>query len=713
MGITSKLLLINSLICAAFIVIIMVVFFSFRHVKNELTTSFSSETHRIIENSNITRELSRILSDMNLILNTFYENDDVLAVKGPHLSHEVEVLLASSGNSEMNHSLSRFKEHLRMILDLSEQVNLIRRKIKTLHEEFESTLISLDHIVAERLVELIVQGESILDLEQLSRMIGGWRESFIRMKLQFVRLGLDHFMEEEENTNHPVLTLADDLQLRLRTLTASEPAISEHGKALIQLLTVYKASILTFHQRAKSLGELLEKNSREKEGLLLMMEKADKSILKKTEDATAALTDLIDTSMGVNLFIFLSILPMVLLGGMTAYSIKRPIGKVIETIRRLSKGDLPEVIQEGYKGEFEQVKEYLNLLIRATDNVTQVAEDIVGGNTVILVQERSVNDRLMQALNRMIQRVDSIIHETRRIIQSVGEGRMDVRGNADAFEGGWQELVSGINDLIEALSHEVSTSAALNQEMALARDIQTCLLPPSVTTIHPEFEIAAGMLPADEVGGDFYDITQDSAGHLRLAIGDVSGHGVTPGLIMMMAQAVHACVIHNVDNDTREAVMKVNHILYDNVHERLKETHFMTFNALKYLGDGRFEHAGAHLRIILYRRESKACELIRTNGVYLNFKRDISKSIKNSYFQLAKNDIMILYTDGLTEAQNSKGELLDIERFVKIIETHARHDFSLESMKERILADVLAWCHHKREDDMTLVIVKRKGGEDG
>ncbi len=82
----------------------------------------------------------------------------------------------------------------------------------------------------------------------------------------------------------------------------------------------------------------------------------------------------------------------------------------------------------------------------------------------------------------------------------------------------------------------------------------------------------------------------------------------------------------------------INDILYRNVHERLNESHFMTFNALKYLGNGQIEHAGAHLIIIVYSQESEQCELIRTKGVYLNFKKDITRSTNNS----EKGDVMVL-----------------------------------------------------------------------
>ncbi len=348
------------------------------------------------------------------------------------------------------------------------------------------------------------------------------------------------------------------------------------------------------------------------------------------------------------------------------------------------------------------------MLIGSINETVRTAEAIVGGNLEIDIRERSDDDRMMKALNQMIRKLIEIMHEIRYMTECVGQVKLDIRGNAEAFEGGWRDMVIGVNDLIDGLSNAVSRSAALSQEMELARKIQTSLLPTLTDDIHPDLEIAAAMIPADQVGGDFYDLTFDRAGHLWFAIGDVSGHGVTPGLIMMMAQTVHTTVTTNLDCDARNVVVRINEILYMNVHERLRETHFMTFTALKYLGDGRFQHAGAHLSMIVFRRKTGACELVKTRGVYLNFKKDISKATKNAEFSLDRGDVLVLYTDGLTEAEDRDGKMLDLDGFVKIVEKHAHQE--PRAMKDMVIADVIRWCDDRRADDMTIVVIKRKEG---
>jgi serine phosphatase RsbU (regulator of sigma subunit) len=383
-----------------------------------------------------------------------------------------------------------------------------------------------------------------------------------------------------------------------------------------------------------------------------------------------------------------------------------PFNMTAKHIDRISAGDIPDRIEEEYRGDFNKIKDNLNLLIDATETTTRIAENIADGNLTDEIEERSEHDRMMRALNRMIRMLNVMVNETNHMIQAVKEGKLDVRGDADVFQGGWRELVTGVNLLIEELGAAASEKAALGKEMELAKKIQTSLLPRLSDFSHPDLLITAAMLPAEQVGGDFYDISYDRAGNLWLAIGDVSGHGVTPGLIMMMAQTVHTTITTHIDCDARDLVVMTNEILYKNVRQRLHEDHFMTFTALKYLGNGRFQHAGAHLSMVVFRHASRACEIIGTKGIYLNFKKNIAQSITNSEFRLEAEDVLILYTDGFTEVQNADGELLDLDRFIDIIEKHAH--LGIASMKEMIMADAIAWCDDKRLDDMTIVIVKRK-----
>ncbi|RME02437.1 MAG: hypothetical protein D6805_09925 [Planctomycetota bacterium] len=246
----------------------------------------------------------------------------------------------------------------------------------------------------------------------------------------------------------------------------------------------------------------------------------------------------------------------------------------------------------------------------------------------------------------------------------------------------------------------------LKKEMEIATKIQTAILPCIPT--HPELEISCEMRPAEKVSGDYYDVLLDEHQRLWLGIGDVSGHGVTPGLIMMMAQSAFSSYISQSRKvSPSEVVVAINKILYNNIYTRLNQNDYMTLTLLVYEGDGNFRYAGKHLDIMVYRAGEKKCEPIPTDGVFAGILPDVSHLTEDLTFRLERGDFLVLYTDGIIEARNEDRELLDVERFGKIIEKNAERG-SLQDIKNAILNDVFHWCNFQQEDDISIVVVRRK-----
>ncbi len=175
---------------------------------------------------------------------------------------------------------------------------------------------------------------------------------------------------------------------------------------------------------------------------------------------------------------------------------------------------------------------------------------------------------------------------------------------------------------------------------------------------------------------------------------------------MMMAQTANMFIARNFEQSPRDVVIGINDLLYQNVHERLGSDHFMTFTALKYLGQGEFEHAGAHLPMIVHRHGTGQCENIQTKGTFLNFVADVSEITENSAFELDMGDTLVMYTDGLTEAENRDGQLLGLGGLAEIVAVHA--DKNTADFRDAVMDDVLTWCDHNRADDFTLLVVRRK-----
>lgn len=277
------------------------------------------------------------------------------------------------------------------------------------------------------------------------------------------------------------------------------------------------------------------------------------------------------------------------------------------------------------------------------------------------------------------------------------------------------KLSKSFNNMITRVKisrQKLGETTRLQKEMEIAEQLQTSLLPPIPE--HPDFEIAALMNPADEVGGDYYDIVIDKNNRTWFAIGDVSGHGLNSGLIMMMAQSSFVTTVNTAVSGPKspgDTLMNVNELLYLNTKKRLGKKNFMTMTFFRYDGDGKFIHAGAHLDIVIYRDKTKKFDIIETKGIYLGLKSDISKITFESKFDLHENDILFLYSDGIIEVKNDKGKLLDMEGFIDIISNHITKD--VHAIRDNIIHDTLAWCNNKRDDDMTLMVIKRKGAGAG
>jgi len=125
---------------------------------------------------------------------------------------------------------------------------------------------------------------------------------------------------------------------------------------------------------------------------------------------------------------------------------------------------MPEKITEEYKGDFSRIKTNLNSLIDAMNKTADIAQDISAGNFESDANERSENDRLMKAFNAMIKGLKSVLKEINGLAQSVRDGNLAARGNANAFSGGWQELITGLNSLIDAFVSPITmTTESVNR----------------------------------------------------------------------------------------------------------------------------------------------------------------------------------------------------------------------------------------------------------
>jgi serine phosphatase RsbU (regulator of sigma subunit) len=249
------------------------------------------------------------------------------------------------------------------------------------------------------------------------------------------------------------------------------------------------------------------------------------------------------------------------------------------------------------------------------------------------------------------------------------------------------------------LMHEEQEKKQLEQELGMARQVQVALSPTSFK--QPEhFEVAAHNIPSRFVGGDFYDLIPLKDNRYAFALGDVSGKGVAAALLAAMAQgALQAQFVSNLP--LTEVITSLNKALV----QRSASNRFLTLFCAVLDADGHFTYINAGHNPPILARTTGETELLTTRSVLLGAFDFVEYRSKQT--RLAPGDVVVIYTDGVTEAANAANEMFGDERLERLVKDSV--GLSAEAIKQRILDDVIAFTRGLPQgDDITLIVLKMR-----
>jgi sigma-B regulation protein RsbU (phosphoserine phosphatase) len=257
----------------------------------------------------------------------------------------------------------------------------------------------------------------------------------------------------------------------------------------------------------------------------------------------------------------------------------------------------------------------------------------------------------------------------------------------------------------ETTRRERAERARLEEEMRLAARIQTSILPR--TSRASGYQIATAMQPAAEVGGDYFDVLPFDTG-CWIGIGDVAGHGFDTGVIMLMIQAVVASATTQRPKASPAEIWRtVNTVLYENVRRRLRRDEHATLTLLRCEQDGRVVHSGAHEDLIVVRSTTRDIERFPSTGIWVGITPQLEDSqIDENQLTLHPGDVLLLHTDGVTEALDAAGEPFGIERLLALLRDLA--EAPVEQIQAQVMAAVNRWAP-LLVDDRTVVVLRHVG----
>jgi sigma-B regulation protein RsbU (phosphoserine phosphatase) len=274
------------------------------------------------------------------------------------------------------------------------------------------------------------------------------------------------------------------------------------------------------------------------------------------------------------------------------------------------------------------------------------------------------------------------------------------------------ELAGSFNQMTGSIENLLQTAAEkkrLEEELRIARQIQMSLLPRGQLDM-PGLGVTALCVPAREVGGDYYDFFPLGSGRLGVLIADVAGKGTSAALYMAELKGL-VLSLSQIYQSPKQLLIEANKILAENLDSRSFIT--MTYAVID-LVNGVMTYARAGHTPLIYlpgpSAPSRGAQVLVPSGMVLGLRIDgaaakFAELLDEEQIPLHTGDIMVFYTDGITEAMNRDSDLFGDTRLSRIVEEHGHLDSS--ELRERILREIEAFVGDAdQHDDMTMILIK-------
>jgi len=291
---------------------------------------------------------------------------------------------------------------------------------------------------------------------------------------------------------------------------------------------------------------------------------------------------------------------------------------------------------------------------------------------------------------------------------AIGRGdlgyRVDVT-SGDEFESlarSFNTMAGDLRTYLEELRRTTAEAERIEKELEIAHQIQESFLPDRPPRL-PGLDIAGRNIPALEVGGDFYDFIGLPGETQGLVIADVSGKGVPAALFMALSRTLIRASAEN-RPDAREAIELANRL----ISRDSRTSMFVTaFYAIVDPGDRTLTYVNAgHNPPLLIRGDSGSVEWLQADGIALGVLEDVA--FESVRIALAPGDLVVMYTDGVTEAQNESNEEFGEDRLTETV-TRSR-SLDAGAVLDAIIAAITDHAGtHPQHDDITLIVLKVAG----
>ena len=262
-----------------------------------------------------------------------------------------------------------------------------------------------------------------------------------------------------------------------------------------------------------------------------------------------------------------------------------------------------------------------------------------------------------------------------------------------------EEMVEERTSELRSAQEKILAQQQVEREIRLAIDIQESLMPHHMPDL-PGYSIAAIAIPAHSVSGDFYDFVNNDHG-ISLVLADIAGKGIPAAMLTSTARSLFRISSEHGQSPAM-ALDEVNSRLYDDL---TRAGMFITMLVAQLnLSDGKIKYANAgHTEVVCYRHHDRCCQTIPVTGIPLGILKEFE--ISEIEIVTRPGDILLLYSDGITEATDLHDHLFGVERLQSILQQNLEQE--PDFIMQKIVDAVDMFCQHMpHSDDITLIILK-------
>lgn len=371
-NVSTKLLLVYLFIFLIIVGVITVVLFSFHNIEHHITSILKQEFHEVVTNAQVGRDLTRVFAQTTQLVNTLFVQEDVITTEGESLIKMVDTLLGHTIDSHLATHLQEFRQQLMQLLEQGIVIRTTFQELAAADTDLNTSLERLGSLLEEEMVIAIVEGRSTYELEQLHLNLPLYRETVLRTRILSEQVAQGHLRGTGEDANNQqnasqVLSLMDDLDVRLQALTKSEAEVAAFGQQIIETVRTYRNTMTRFDQELSLFQEHLQAIDRDQQHVLAAMKESDNRIVQTTENVQHRIMGIISSSRLIVMVLAGVIVAVMAAGWMGTRWIVRPLPRIAQIANQMAEGNLMQNIQE-----FQSKDEIGTLLIAMRGMIQQI-----------------------------------------------------------------------------------------------------------------------------------------------------------------------------------------------------------------------------------------------------------------------------------------------------------------------------------------------------